>query len=87
MVQAEQMEDRGVQVVDRRDVLDGLVAKLVGRAVAEAAFDARTGKPDGEAAGIVIAPAGALLKRRHAAKLGHPHHERVSQKPARLQVP
>ena len=35
VVEAEQVEDRGVEVVDVDDVLDGLVAELVGRAEAE----------------------------------------------------
>ena len=35
VVEAQQVQDRGVQLVDAAGILDGLVAELVGRAVAE----------------------------------------------------
>ena len=82
MIEAEQVQDGGVQVVDGGDVLDGLVAELVGGAVAEAALDAGAGQPDGEAVRVVVAAAGALLERRHAAELGDPDDERVVEQAA-----
>ena len=45
VVDAEQVQHRGVQVVDVDDVLDGVVAELVGRAVGDAALDAAAGQP------------------------------------------
>jgi len=57
---SEQMQQRGVEVVDVDLVLDGLVAEGIGCAIVEAAFDSRSGQPDGEAIGVVIAPLVAL---------------------------
>ena len=41
MVQAEEVQDGGVEVVDVHHVLDGLIAERVGGAEAESALDAR----------------------------------------------
>ena len=57
MVEAEEVEDGGVQVVDVDLVLDGADAVLVGR-VAEAAFDAAAGGH--MAGGVVVAAVGVL---------------------------
>ena len=86
VVEAEQVQDRGVQVVDRADVLDRLVAELVGRAVAEARVSRRRRPARREALRVVVAAARALLERRHPAELGHPDDERVVQQAALLQV-
>src|SRR5687768_10881226 len=69
VVEAEDVQDRRVQVVDRRDLVDGLVAEVVSCAVAEGAFDACAGEPDGETLGVVIAAVRPLLERRHAPEL------------------
>src|SRR5688572_12345544 len=58
VVDAEQVEHRGVQVVDRSHVLDSLVAEVVGGAEAEAALYAGAGEPDREALWVVVAAAG-----------------------------
>ena len=46
VVQAEQVQDGGVQVVDVHAVFDGMVAVLVRRAVDGARFDASAGRAD-----------------------------------------
>ncbi len=76
VVDAEQVQDRGLQVVDVdgagrelvfgwRDwvavVVGDVVAVVVGAAVGEAGLDAAAGEPDGEAAGVVVA---AVVGRR-----------------------
>ena len=75
VVDAQQVQHGGVQVVNRDAVLDGLEAELVGGAVGQAAFDAAAGHPHGEAVGIVIAAVAALGDRR-AAEFAAPDHER-----------
>ena len=55
MVEAEQVQDGRVQVVDVDLVLDGVVAELVGRAVDDAALEAAAGHPHREAERVVIA--------------------------------
>ncbi len=71
-----------MEVVDGDDVLHGLVAELIGRAVAEAGFHAGASHPAGEACGVVVAATGTLLEGRHAAELGAPDDERVLQQAA-----
>ena len=46
VVDAQQMQHRGVQVVDLDLVFDGVVAVVVGGAVDGAALDAAAGQPD-----------------------------------------
>ena len=65
MVDAEQVQDRGVQVVDADAVDGGLVADLVGGAVMDAALDAAAGQPGGEGVRVVVA-AGACRSRTAA---------------------
>ena len=55
VIDAQQVQHGGVQVVNRHRVFDGVVAVFVGRTVDDAAFDAAAGEPDGEAEGIVVA--------------------------------
>ena len=55
VVEAEQVQDRRLEVVGRDDVHGGLVADLVGRAVGHAALDAAAGQPDREALAVVVA--------------------------------
>src|SRR4051794_9471307 len=56
VVEAEQVEDRGVEVVDVDGVGHGLVAEVVGGAVDVAPLDASPGEPHGETVVIVVAP-------------------------------
>ena len=54
VIEAEQMKDRGVQVVDVDRPVDGGVTEVVGGAVNHATFDAASGDPDREAPVIVV---------------------------------
>ena len=45
VVDAELVQDRGMQVMDVDDVLGGMIAKFVGRAVRDAGLDAAAGEP------------------------------------------
>src|SRR5262249_21145458 len=54
MIQADQMQDGRVQVVDADAVLDGLEADLVSRAVMDAALHSAAGHPDGERMRVVV---------------------------------
>ncbi len=42
VIQAEQVQNRGMKVVDGSHVLDSFVAELVGRPVSERSLDARS---------------------------------------------
>ena len=86
VVQPQQMEDSGVQIIDGSDMLLCPVAEVVGGTVGEAAFEAGTGKPNSEAVRIVIAAGSSSLKRRHATKFGDPDDERVLEHAALFQI-
>src|SRR6266700_8161230 len=53
MVHAQAMQQRGVEVVNMHRRLDDVVGIVVGRTVAHSTFDASTGYPHREAAGMV----------------------------------
>ena len=55
VVEAEELEHGGVEVVDVDTVLDGLESEFVGGAVDVSAFNAASGEPGGEAVVVVIA--------------------------------
>ena len=84
-VEAELVEDGGVDVGDVVAVFDGVEAELVGFAVGDAAFDAAAGHPDGEAVGVVVASV-AALGAGGSAELGGPDDEGFVEQAALFQV-
>src|SRR5688572_8357315 len=80
MVDSQQMQDGGVDVVYLRGIftVERLVAPLIAWAVRDAALDAAAGEPICEHKWIVI-PAEAALRRGHAAELGGPEDDGVFQ--------
>src|SRR5258708_2888531 len=56
VVEAEEVEDGGVEVVDVDLVLYRAEAEVVGRPVGQAAADAAAGQPGSEAPVVVVAP-------------------------------
>ena len=85
MIEADQMQDGGVQVVDVDFLFHGGAAELVGGAVDDAALDAAAGQPHREALAVVIA-ALAALRRQRAAELAALDHQHLSDQAARLQI-
>ena len=85
VVEAEEMQDGGVPVVDVHLVVNGFVAVVVRHAVVHAAFDAAASHPHGEAF-VVVVPAIGALAVRGAAKLAAPDDEGVFQEAALLEV-
>src|SRR6478609_2423925 len=55
LVEAEQVQQRGVVVVMGDDVLDSLVAQLIGCTMRAAAPDPAAGEPHAETIGVVVA--------------------------------
>src|SRR5262249_6930000 len=91
VVQAEQVQQRGVEVVDVDGVAGDAPADVVGGAVDVAAADAAAGQPDGEGEGVVVAAghvgvAAAVLAQRRAAELRQPQHQRRVEQAAPLQI-
>ena len=85
VIEPEQVEDRGVQVVHVHRILDGLVAELVGLAVRDPRFHASSRQPEGESLVVVVSTVGVLTVWS-AAELPAPDHERLVQQPSRAQV-
>ena len=78
------MQNGGVEIVDVHDVFHGVIAEIVGVAVAHAALDAAAGEPAAEALDVVIAP--AALRHRRAAKFGAPQDESVFPQTGTLKI-
>ena len=86
MVEAEQVQDRRVQVVDVDLILRDVEAELVGLADSDAGLHAAAGHPHGEGVRMMVAAVGAALHHRRAAKLAAPDHQRVVEQAALLQI-
>ena len=82
VIEAEKVQERGMKIVRGDDILAGPEAKLIGGAVARAAFHAGAGEPSGEAVGVVVAAVRAGLEHRHAAELGGEDDQRVLEQAA-----
>ena len=85
VVEAEGVEQRGVEVVHGDDLVDGFVTEVVGVAVSMALLDAAAVEPHREAAATVIA-AVRSLRDRGAAEFAHPDHQRRIEQSALLEV-
>src|SRR5438046_1864752 len=83
-VEAELVEDGGVDVRHIVAVLDGMEAELVRGAVRHTALDAAAGEPGAEALRVMVSP--RALRAGRAPELRAPHDQRVLEHPAPLQV-
>src|ERR1041384_8425099 len=80
VIEAQRVENTGVQVMDMHWVFNSLPAEFVGAAIDRAALDAASGQPGRERLVVVIAAGvgGAILvARRLAAGLATPAHQRT----------
>ena len=59
-IEAEELEDRGVDVGNIMTILDGVETQLVGGTVDDAPLDSAAGQPHGEAVVMVVAAVGPL---------------------------
>lgn len=59
VVEAEGVEDGGLDVVDVDGIFDGVEAEFIGLSVGDAGFDPAAGEPHGEGLGVVVAALGA----------------------------
>ena len=62
VVDADKVEDGGMEVVDGRESRHRFLSEFVGGAVAEPAFHAGAGHPAGKAMRVVVSATGALLE-------------------------
>ncbi len=85
VVDAHQVQDGGVEIVDVDFVFHGVPAEFVGRAVGHAAFDAAAGEPHGETEGMMFAAIGAFGGGR-AAEFAAPDDESIFEQAAGFQI-
>lgn len=78
VVQAEEVQGGGVEIVNGDGILQRLVAYFVGEAVSEARLEAGAGQPAGELLGVVV-PAlfAGTLGDRGSAEFGDTHDQGV----------
>src|SRR2546423_4612692 len=86
MVEAEQMQDGGVQIVNAGDIFHGFVSKVIRRSVTEAFLNTGAREPNSKAVRIVIAAIRAFLESGHAPKIGHPDHQSMLEQSARFHI-
>src|SRR5436853_3889672 len=75
MIEAKEVKNGGVQIVERMNVLHGALAEFIGHAVAYAGSNPRASEPAGEAIRVVITALRAFLEKGHAAKFRTPDHK------------
>jgi len=85
VVEAELMQDGGVQVVDVDFVFHRRESKVVGRSVDGSAFDSAARQPHGETVGVVVS-AVATLRCGSSAKLAAPDDERFFKQAALFEI-
>ena len=89
VVEAQEVQNRSLNVVDVDAILDGGEAELVGQADRLAPFDARAGHPHGEGIDVVIAAdlaSRAVFAHGRATKLTTPDDEGVVEQAALLEI-
>ena len=81
MVQAHEVQDRGMQIMDMGAVFHGRQAEFVGGTIGETGFDSATSHPDGETIVVVIASFLAF-GGRCSSKLSAPNYQRFVEQTA-----
>ena len=87
VVEAELVEEGGVQVADVDGMFDGAEAEFVGDAERDAGFEAAAGHPHGEGVDVMVA-AGRFPRfaHRRAAELAAPEHDRRVEQSAATEI-
>ena len=90
MVEAEEVQQRGVEIVDVDGVAGDVPAEVVGGAVNVSGVDAAARHPDRETARMMVAPIvgrGQLpLRIIGPPEFTAPHHQRIIQQPALFEI-
>src|SRR6056297_321264 len=84
VIDAEEMQHRGMQIMDVDAVFDRFVAEFIRRTEAEARLDPTACHPAGKAHDVVIAS--ASLCHRRAAEFSPPDHQGLIEHAALLEV-
>ncbi len=76
MVDSQEVQNRGMQVVAVGFAFGSVEAELIALAVSGPGFDPRTDQPSDERTSVVVA-AGRALRKGHAAKFAGPYDQRI----------
>ena len=77
MVEAQQMKQGGVQIMDMDRIGDDVKSELVGLSVDVSGLDPAPGQPDAEASVVMVATVVATLHHRSPTEFAAPDHERI----------
>ena len=91
MVNSEQMQDRGLEVVDVDFVVNGIKADIIGSSVGDAGFNASSSHPSGKGVGVMVTtPAFAVLhvalEKRSTTEFAAPDDEGFIEHAALLEI-
>src|SRR5262245_34418300 len=87
VVETQEMEKGGVEVVDMNPILDDLESQLIGLAICDPGLDTAAGQPHREGIGMMIAAVrAAALHHGSPAEFASPDHQCVVEQPALLEV-
>ena len=91
VIQAQEVQDRGLQIVDVDRVFDDVKTQIVGGAIERARLDAAAGHPHRECLRVMIAAQATMENRvafhhRRAAEFAAPNHERLIEQTALFEV-
>ncbi len=90
MLNAETMQNGGVQVAQVYGILGNVVTEIVTGTVGNAGLDAATSQPYGKAPTVMIATAARITKlalaEDRSAEFGEEQYQGIFQQPARLQI-
>lgn len=86
VIESEQMQDRGVEVVDMDWVLDSVEPKVIGFAVDPAFFQSTAGHPNAEGSVVVVSTIIATLDHRRASEFASPDHEGVFEQSESFEI-
>lgn len=86
VIEAKKMEDGGIEIVDREDVLHCLVTEFISSTMTYPGPDPCSREPCSEAVRIMVSALGALLEHGHAAEFSAPHHQGVLEQSPLLEI-
>jgi len=86
MVESQQVQNSGVQIVHVHLILYYLEAELVAFSHRHAGLDAAACHPHRERVGMMIAAIAPALRHRSAAELAAPQHQRILEQSPLLQI-
>lgn len=85
VVQSQQVQNRGMQIMDMHLIAGGVETEVIGGAVTEPCFHSAAGHPIRERMRIVVASI-VSLGRRRSSELGAPNEQRIFQQASQLQI-